>query len=63
MKNLLIISSTYNSNYQLSEDIKNYYKNNNEIKCSLISLEEFDLPLYIPPHLKQFLKKNHFQRT
>ena len=45
MKNLLIISSTKNSNYELSKDIKKFFDNKEGVKCSIISLEQFDLPL------------------
>ena len=48
MKNLLIISSTKNSNYELSKDIKKFFDNKEGVKCSIISLEQFDLPLYKP---------------
>ena len=63
MKNLLIISSTLNTNYQLSEDIKNYYKNSHKIKCSLISIEEFDLPLYTPTLEAVFKEKKSFPKN
>ena len=41
MKNLLIISSTKNTNFELSNEIRDYYRKLDNIKSSLISLEDF----------------------
>ena len=49
MKKLLIISSTKNSNFELSKDIKKFFDSKEDINCSIISLEEFDF-LYIVPN-------------
>ena len=61
MKNILIVSSTKNSNYQLSNDIKGFFDEKKDISSSIISLEEFDLPLY-NPSLEQKFKKKIFPR-
>ena len=58
MKKLLIISSTLNSNFSLSVDIQNFFKtNNNQLDSEVISLEDFNLPLYTPT-LEENYKKN-----
>ena len=56
MKNLLIISSTKNSNFQLSQEIKSFFDKKENISSSVISLEELDLPLFMPS-LEENLKK------
>ena len=48
MKNLLIISSTKNSNFQLSQEIKSFFDKKENISSSVLSLEELDLPLFMP---------------
>ena len=48
MKNLLIISSTKNTNLDLSYEIKKYLDNYGDEEISILSLEEYDLPLYTP---------------
>ena len=45
MKNILIISATGNSNYELSENIKKILEKNN-ISTALINIEDYKLPLY-----------------
>ena len=60
MKKLLIISSTRNSNFDLSQDIKSYFDNKEDISCSIISLEEFDLPLYRPELEEKFKESSSF---
>ena len=60
MKNLLIVSSTKNSNYELSNDIKEFFDKKKDILCSVISLEEFDLPLYTPGLEETFKSSNSF---
>ena len=56
MRNLLIISSTKNSNFQLSQEIKSFFDKKENISSSVISLEELDLPLFMPS-LEEILKK------
>ena len=58
MKNLLIISSTKNSNFQLSQEIKNFFDKKGSISSSVISLEEFDLPLF-KPSLEENFKQQY----
>ena len=60
MTNLLIISSTRNTNFELSNEIKDYYKKLDNIKSSLISLEDFELPLYTPTLEENFKEKKSF---
>ena len=60
MKKLLIISSTKNSNLDLSQDIKSYFDNKEDISCLVISLEEFDLPLYRPELEEKFKASSSF---
>ena len=60
MKNLLIISSTKNSNYDLSKDIKKFFDNKKDVNCSIISLEQFNLPLYRPELEEEFKNQSHF---
>ena len=40
MKNILIISSTKNTNLQLSKEIKAFFNDKNDVDCSLINLED-----------------------
>ena len=58
MSNLLIISSTKKSNYELSKVIRDYLENKKSLSCKVISLEDFDLPLYTPT-LESFYKKDN----
>ena len=60
MKNLLIISSTKNSNFELSKDIKKFFDSKKDINCSIISLEQFNLPLYRPESEEDFKNKSLF---
>ena len=60
MKNLLIISSTKNSNFELSKDIKKFFDSKKDINCSIISLEQFNLPLYRPELEEDFKNKSLF---
>ena len=48
MSNMLIISATKNSNFQLSIGIKNYIEDQKKLNCEVVSLEDFGLPLYTP---------------
>ena len=60
MKNILIVSSTKNSNFDLSNEIKSFLDKKDDITSSVISLEEFDLPLYKPGLEEDFKKNNSF---
>tara|TARA_Y100000991_G_scaffold126337_1_gene95145 strand:+ start:180 stop:707 length:528 start_codon:yes stop_codon:yes gene_type:complete len=62
MKNLLIISSTKNTNFDLSQDIKSFFDNKNGVNCSIISLEEFNLPLYRPDLEEEFKALSSFPK-
>ena len=60
MKNLLIVSSTRNSNYELSHDIKDFFDKKTDLSCEVISLEEFNLPLYTPGLEETFKNSDSF---
>ncbi|MFL2661504.1 MAG: NADPH-dependent FMN reductase [Alphaproteobacteria bacterium] len=60
MTKLLIISSTKNTNLELSSEIKKYIENQSQIKIDIISLEDFNLPLYTPTLEKKFKNENIF---
>ena len=60
MHNLLIISSTKNSNYELSLNIKSYFDNIKNVNVNVISLEDFDLPLYTPTLEEKFKETQSF---
>ena len=54
MKKLLIISSTKKSNFDLSIRIKDYLQSKDQMICEVISLEDFELPLYTPTLEEKF---------
>ncbi len=60
MTKLLIISSTKNTNLDLSSKIKNYIETQSPIQTNVISLEDFELPLYTPSLEKKFKNENSF---
>ena len=57
MKNLLIISTTKNSNLELSEDIKFFLDKENKFNSKIVVLEDFNLPLYNPTIEMKFREK------
>ena len=61
MKKLLIISSTKKSNFDLSIKIKDYLKSNDQVTCEVISLEDFELPLYTPTLRKNLKMESYFE--
>lgn len=63
MVKLLIISSTKNSNLELSTDIKDYIKKKNKINCEVVSLEDFGLTLYTPTLEEKYKKDNCFPKN
>ncbi len=63
MKKLLIISSTLNSNFLLSNDIENFIKNKKEFESKIISLENFNLPLYTPTLEERFKQDISFPKN
>lgn len=60
MKHLLIISSTRNSNFDLSQKIKSFFDNKDNLISKIISLEDFDLPLYTPSLEETFKAEKNF---
>tara|TARA_B100000927_G_C16366299_1_gene429564 strand:- start:266 stop:784 length:519 start_codon:yes stop_codon:yes gene_type:complete len=60
MKKLLIISSTKRSNLDLSIKIKDYIKAKEIFICEVVSLEDFDLPLYTPTLEEKYKTDNSF---
>ena len=60
MKYLLIISSTKNSNFDLSQKIKSFFDNKDSLTTKIISLEDFDLPLYTPSLEETFKAEKNF---
>ena len=63
MKKVLIISSTRNSNLDLSKDIKNYLMDKDELETEVIALEDFELPLYTPTLEEQFKSTESFPKN
>ncbi len=59
MKKILIISSTTNTNLDLSREIKNFI-DSLEVKTEILSLEEFNLPLFTPTLENEFKDKQNF---
>ncbi len=60
MKKLLIVSSTKNSNLELSNKIEDFLGNKNELSCKVVSLEDFRLPLYTPTLEIEYKNKDSF---
>ena len=54
MKNILIVSATLNNNYKLAEQLKKII--NKEANVTLISLENYDLPIYTENVFDQHIK-------
>lgn len=63
MKKMLIISSTKNSNFDLSKSIKVFLNSKNELECEVITLEDYELPLYTPTLEEKFKKNNSFPQN
>tara|TARA_X000000950_G_scaffold288355_1_gene404673 strand:- start:33 stop:554 length:522 start_codon:yes stop_codon:yes gene_type:complete len=63
MKNLLIISTTKNSNLELSEDIKFFLDKENKFNSKIVVLEDFNLPLYNPTIEMKFREKSSFPES
>ena len=62
MKNLLIISSTNNTNLELSKEIKSFLVSSLNITSKIISLEEFNIPLYTPTLEESFKGNSNFPK-
>ena len=60
MTKVLIISSTKNTNLDLSSEIKKHIGAQSKIQTDVISLEDFHLPLYTPTLEKKFKNENLF---
>ncbi|MAI75909.1 MAG: hypothetical protein CBC25_01930 [Pelagibacteraceae bacterium TMED65] len=63
MKKLLIISSTKKSNLDLSIKIKNFIKTKDVFNCEVVSLEDFELPLYTPTLEAKYKTDNSFPNS
>ena len=63
MKKLLIVSSTKNSNLELSNKIQNFLQNNDQFSCNVISLEDFNLPLYTPTLEEKYKEDESFPKN
>ena len=63
MKKILILSSTLNSNLDMSNQIKNFLDTKDNITSEVISLEQFDLPLYTPSLEEKFKSNNSFPES
>tara|TARA_B100000131_G_C17902105_1_gene526831 strand:- start:88 stop:594 length:507 start_codon:yes stop_codon:yes gene_type:complete len=55
MKNILIVSATLNNNYELAKKLKNLI--NEEANVTVISLENYDLPVYTDDIFDKHIKK------
>ncbi len=60
MKKILIISSTNNSNFELSNEIKSFLDKKENISSEVISLENYELPLYMPTLENDFQTSKDF---
>ena len=60
MKKIIIISATKNSNFTLSEKINLFFESKNMYNSNVVSLEDYNLPLYTPTLEEIFQKSNGF---
>ena len=60
MEKILIISSTRNSNFDMSKKIKNFFDGLAPTVTELICLEDFSLPLFTPTLEMQFKNNEDF---
>ena len=60
MKKILILSSTLNSNLEMSNKIKDFLDTKDNIISEVISLEQFNLPLYTPSLEEEFKSRDSF---
>ena len=56
MKNILIVSATLKNNYKLAEQLKKII--NKEANVTLISLEDYELPIYTEKAFDKYVKSN-----
>ena len=61
MEKILIISSTRNSNFDMSKKIKNFFDGLAPTVTELICLEDFSLPLFTPTLEMQFKNNKHWK--
>ena len=62
MKKLLIVSATPFSNFDLSEQIKVYLEKKPDLTCQIISLEDFNLPLFTPSLEVKIKEQNNYPK-
>ena len=63
MKNILIVSATLNNNYKLAKKLQDLLKNlekkySNSIKTNVISLENYQLPIYTENAFDEHISEN-----
>ena len=56
MKNILIVSATLNNNYKLAKKLKKLI--DQEANVTIISLEDYDLPVYTEKVFDKYVKSN-----
>jgi len=56
MKNILIVSATLNNNYKLAKQLKKLI--DQEANVTVISLEDYDLPVYTEKVFDKYIKSN-----
>ena len=47
-KKILLVSATRGKNYELAQELKEIIDNTTAVDTSVINLESYDLPLYLP---------------
>ena len=47
-KKILLVSATRGKNYELAQELKEIIDNTTAVDTAVISLESYDLPLYMP---------------
>ena len=56
MKNILIVSATLKSNYKLAKQLSKLI--DKEANVTVISLEDYDLPIYTEKSFDKYVKSN-----
>ena len=62
MKNILIVSSTLKNNFKLANSLNDYINDiskslSYDLKTNVISLENFDLPVYTDDNFDKYIEK------